>query len=168
MLGFRAAAEKEMIEPLLAKYGLTEIQPDQWYPLQTWLEVLSDIARQAGDYASMLTFVNIGQKVALNVRIPQELEELVKQIGIIEFMFRFGPSTYYRDHQGQVGTYTIEKINPKHIKCILNTPYPPDFWYGIISGFGRLYAPSFVAQYEDINMRHSESGQTIIIHLIVE
>jgi hypothetical protein len=40
MLGFRAAADQEMIEPLLEKYGLTDIQRDQWYPLQTWLDIL--------------------------------------------------------------------------------------------------------------------------------
>jgi len=168
MLGFRAAAEKEMIEPLLEKYGLTDIQPDQWYPLQSWLDVLSDIAEQAGDYASMLTFVNIGQKVAANIYIPPEVEANIKEMGFVEFMKQVGVPAYFRDHKGNVGSNIAEKIDARHIKFTLNTPYPPDFWYGIFYGSARRSCEAFVVHYEDMNMRHYDSSQSIVIHLIVE
>jgi len=168
MLGFRAAAEKETIEPLLEKYGLTDIQPDQWYPLQKWLDVLSDISEQAGDYASMLTFVNIGQKVAASVYVLPEVESSVKKIGVAEILFQTGAASYFRDHQGNVGAYVIEKVDAKHVKCVINTPYPPDFWYGLINGSAKRYAAAFVVHYEDMAMRHYNTNQTIVIHLIVE
>jgi hypothetical protein len=165
MLGFRASADKGMIEPLLAKYGLTDIQPDQWYPLQPWLDILSDISEQVTDYISMLTFVNIGVKVAANI---PHFDEMAREMGIIDYLMAFGSAAYYRDHQGNVGSHVMEKVSANHVKLLVNTPYPPDFWYGIMYGITKKYCQSFIIQYEDMAMRHYAPGETVVIHMIVE
>jgi hypothetical protein len=164
MLGFKAAADQEAILPLLEKYGLTDIQPDQWYPMQKWLDVLSDISEQMDEYSSMLSFVNVGEKVAANVSMP---DQLINEMGFIEFMYQFGSSAYFRYHQGNVGTNQMEKMSDTHLKFILATPYPPDFWYGIFYGSAKRYInhKTFVVQYEELAMRHFHEGQIVIIHL---
>jgi hypothetical protein len=170
MLGFKAAADQDLIEPLLEKAGLVDIQPDQWYPLQSWLNVLSDISEQAGEYASMLTFVNIGQKVAASIKSP-EVDGFVAEKGFIEFMISDINQQQYSlyQHRGSVGSTIYEKMNEAHLKCNINSPYPPDFWYGIIYGLAKRYLrSSFIVHYEDIAMRTYDTSQTIVIHMITE
>lgn len=168
MLGFKAAANFEMIEPLLEKYDLTNIQADQWYPLQQWLNVLSDISEQTSDYDSMLTFVNIGQKVAASIYIPDDVQSYIRRGGFVDFLVQSGNATYYRDHQGNVGKNTIRKVSDNHLLFELNTPYPPDFWYGMSYGIAKRYCSSFIVHYEDLAMRTYGTSETIIIHVVVE
>lgn len=166
MLGFKAAADQDMILPLLEKFNLTDILPDQWYPLQSWLDVLSDISEQTGDYASMMTFVDIGKRVAANILVP---ETVVRQMGFFQFSQQLGGENYLQNHQGDVGKVELINLDDKHMRIILNTPYPPDFWYGITYGIALKFAGSnFVVHYEDIAMRFADPGSTAVIHLIVE
>ncbi len=167
MLGFQAAADQAIIKPLMIKHGLVNIQPDQWYPLQKWLDVLSGIDENADKIANMLTFVDIGRKVAESVYIPEEADRFAKEQGYVEFMHKFATLTFVREHQGEVGQYTTDKLNDHHIRFTIMTPYPPDVVYGVIHGFATRYAASFVVQYEDLAMRNPQRGEPVIIHAIV-
>lgn len=169
MLGLYEVVDKDIMDPLLSKHGLSNIQPDQWYLLQTWLDVLTDISMKADKINRMLTFVDIGRKVAKNVYISEDMEQAVKELGFIEFLARYGAATYYRDHQGYVGQYTVNKINAQHLAVTLISPYPPDFWYGILYGFASRHCTSFHIQYQDISMLNAErQDEPVIIHVIVD
>jgi len=166
MLGFKAAIGKEIIEPLLKKYGLTDIQPEQWYSLQEWLNVLSDIEFNAGD-SSMLTFVDIGMGVAANVIPPAQIEQF-KREGFVDAVVNIGGSNYRRDHRGNVGKLDIKKINDQQVTSFITSPYPPDFWYGNMYGIAKRFCSSFIVQYENLSMRYSKPGEPVIIHTILK
>lgn len=168
MLGFRAVIDTKDIMPLLLKYGLADIQPDQWYPLQKWLDVLNELSQTPDKMSTMLIFIDIGCKVANNIFLPEEVLTFIDQNGFVAFMVAFASSTYYRDHQGYVGKHQVEKISDNHFKMTLQTPYPPDFWYGLCHGLATRFCSLFVIHYEDITMHSATPGETVILHTIVE
>ena len=102
-----------------------------------------------------------------NVSAPDEILAMFRD-NFIESFYRMDPELYYHDHQGNVGTFIIEKVNKKQLRCLLHTPYPPDFWYGALYGSMKRFCPSFIVHYEDIAMRNYDTSQTIVIHMIVE
>ncbi len=168
-LGINAAVDKRLIGPLLIKHGLLDIQPDRWYPLQKLLDVMNDIDKNPDAISNMLTFVSIGQNVAQNVYVPEEIEAFIKDKGFVEFMSVFGSPTYFRDHQGYVGEHAIEKLSDQHLRIVFNTPYPPDFFYGLFHGSATRYCPAyFVAHYQDLAMRDPKPGESVIIHIVVQ
>jgi hypothetical protein len=164
MLGFHQAIDRDILDPLLKKYELVNIQPEQWYLLQSWLNVLSDIDEQQGAYNTMLTFSDIGQKVGAGLLLPTAM---IVEIGLVEFSKRFGEQNYLDNHQGNVGSYVVEKAADNHIIFNLRTPYPPDFWYGLLYGIARRFSKSFNVQYEDIAMRSYAADETIRIHVLI-
>jgi hypothetical protein len=116
----------------------------------------------------MLTFVRIGRKVAQNVSLPNDALQYVKEKGFVKFMCAFGVSAYARDHRGNVGQCEAEEVSNQQVKIILtNTPYPPDFWYGICYGFAERFCSLFVVHYEDLSMRNPKPGESVIIHIVV-
>jgi hypothetical protein len=83
-------------------------------------------------------------------------------------MCTFGAPAYQRDHQGNVGQCNAEEVSDRQVKVtLINTPYPPDFWYGICYGFANRFCSSFVVHYEDLSMRDPKPGETVIIHIVV-
>ncbi len=146
---------------------MTSIQPTQWYPLQKWLDVLGDIETE-NKTSAMLTFVDIGQRVAENV-LPADAQRYVKEKGFVKFMCTFGVSAYQCDHRGNVGECYAEEVSGQEVKCILkSTPYPPDFWYGICYGFAKRFCRSFVVHYEDLSMRNPKPGEDVVIRIAVK
>lgn len=168
MLGFSAVVEAKEMVPLLIKHGLTDVQPDQWYPLQKWLDLLTDLSQTPDKMSTMLIFIDIGSKVANNIFLPEEVLAFIRQNGFVAFMVASASATYYRDHQGYVGKHQVEKISANHFKMTLQTPYPPDFWYGLCHGLAARFCPLYVVHYEDIAMHSAAPGETVILHTIVE
>ncbi len=137
--------------------------------MQKLLDVMNDIDKKPDAISNMLTFVSIGQNVAQNVHVPEEVETFIKEKGFIEFMNVFGTPMYFRDNQGYVGEHRIEKLSAQHIRIVFNTPYPPDFWYGVFHGFATRYCPSyFVVHYQDLVMREPQPGDSVVIHIVVQ
>ena len=71
MLSIVNNVRADEIRPLLEKYDLTDIDPQQWYPAHRWLSVMNELAESDGFTSN---YVAIGMKVAENVVLPPQLQ----------------------------------------------------------------------------------------------
>ncbi len=164
VLGFIKSANRDNILPILEKHDLAEIDPEKWYPLQNFLDVLSDLSEQ-GD--AMFDFVSIGIKNAETVVFPPEFEGLSfdETLALTSEMSK----TLHRN--GDAGYITVEKVSEKRVKYTLKMPYPDDYVYGELYGMARRFLPPgthFVMTYDDDIPRREHGGEVTIIHLTWE
>jgi len=153
---------QEHIQPVLEKLGLTEIDPDEWYPLQTWLDVFNEM--QAGSISTMFDFVSIGMKVIELAKIPPDVANEDYEAIVLRHN-----DTYHNQHRGgDIGEYRVEKVDEGHIRVAVRTPYPEDFAYGVLYGQARRFLPEdtrFVVSFDENLPRRSQGGEETIIHI---
>lgn len=162
VLAFIQCVNKDEIQPFLKKQGLTRIEPDRWYPLQTWLDVLSDIATGGGN--AMFDFVSVGMKISEVAPVPPEMSQVPFETAILQF----SPVAYRMSHRGDAGEMTLELVEAGHIQSAFRTPYPDDFLYGIQYGGVRRFLPhgkQFVVEYDENILRRDHGGEITITHL---
>lgn len=164
MLSFIDNLQSDRIMPLLKRHGLDDIQPDQWYPLQDWLEVLNDLARE-GDFSSSV--VAIGMQITEKMLVPPEVEQL--SLGEILEMWN---DLYQMQHRGaDVGCVRTEKVAPNHYVCTQEVMYPDDMSYGVAYGMARRWLPHgtpFTVKYDDTILNRDNGGPQTVIHVMWE
>lgn len=165
ILAFVQCTQSEEIAPYLEKYGLASVDPNAWYPVQTWLDVLSDIARQTATLDTMYDFVSIGMKLADVVPLPSEYTK----VPFNEALMASGGKGYQMNHRGNVGEQTVTQIGDKHIQVRIRTPYPDDMFYGVYYGLARRFMPSgtnFTVAYDDSLPRRDQGGEVTVLNLV--
>jgi hypothetical protein len=167
LLGFIQCIRSKDIGPYLEKHGLTNIDPNGWYPVQTWLDVLSDLAEERPGQV-MFDFVSVGMAVAAVIPLP---EEYYASLPFEEALLASGGSGYKRNHRGDAGEHSVEKVGEHHIKITIRTPYPDDLLYGVYYGLSRRFLPPghhFTLQYDEETPRRDKGGEVTIMHLTWE
>jgi hypothetical protein len=161
MLSFIQNIQAEAIQPVLEKHGLLNVQPDTWYRLQDWLDVLSDLSTQSG---AMFNMVAIGTAISETALIPPE----VAAMSLEQFLF-IVDNVYQMQHRnGDPGHIQTEQVADKHIKLTVRVPYPDDLEYGTTYGFVRRFLPkgtNFMVEYDPDTPRREQGGDATIIHV---
>jgi hypothetical protein len=161
VLGFVGCTNKDRIIPFLEKHGLNHIDPDQWYPLQSWLDVLNDLVNAGG---AMFDFVSVGLKIAETAVYPPEVEHMP----FADFVMLI-PQVYQLQHRnGDVGEERAEKLSNTHLRLIMNTPYPDDLAYGVVWGMARRFLPKgtqFTIAYDGAEPRHDQGGEYTVLDI---
>jgi len=166
VLGFIQCLRKEEIAPFLAARGLDNVRPGEWYPLQSWLDVLNDLAEDRPGQA-MFDFVAVGMKIAEVAPFPPEFDTLPIEKAITTTMC----DAYYMSHRGgDCGKVGVEFLKRGHLKITLRVPYPDDLMYGSFHGFSRRFLPGkHVTVYYDPDIpRREQGGEQTIVHLTWE
>jgi hypothetical protein len=165
MLGFVQCAMYDELRPFLERYGLAEVDPDQWYPLQVWLDILNDLpAKRAGQ--AMFDFVSVGMAIA----------EVAPMSPVYGNGMHFGDALvassgggYLRSHRGgDVGGHSAKKIDNNHVVVTTRTPYPDDLIYGVLYGMARRYLPDdagFIVEYDAETPRRDYGGEVTVVHI---
>jgi hypothetical protein len=161
VLSFIQNVEAEAMQPVLKKHGLLNIQPDTWYPLQDWLDVLSDLSAQSN---AMFNMVAIGTAISETALIPPE----VAAMPLEQFLF-IVDNVYQMQHRnGNPGHIRTERVDDHHIKLTVQVPYPDDLEYGTTYGFVRRFLPKgtqFTVRYDPDVPRREHGGDATIIHV---
>ena len=149
------------IKPALERHGLTQIDPTAWYPIQKWLDVLSDLSGESG---AMFNFVAIGAAIAQTAMLPPEVEKLTFEQII------FGINDFYQmqHRNGNAGEIKVSKVAEKHLVLDVYVPYPDDLEYGTAFGFARRFLPegaNFNIAYDEDKPRREQGGESTIIHI---
>jgi hypothetical protein len=146
MLGFIECTNKDEIAPLLEAQGLTQIEPQKWYPLQPYLNVFKAIIDQRS--GAMFNLVSVGTKVSEMALLPPEMNS-------IETAMRMVDIGYQINHRnGNVGKMTPNFVGPRTVEIIDSSCYPDDFMYGVLFGLARR----FKAMNDDLVVRHEHSA----------
>ncbi len=161
VVGFIECSQRQEIWSILERRKLTNVDPDKWYLLQNWLDVLSEIAQDSG---AMFNFVSVGTHIGDTAPLLAGNEN----ISFEEMMLQFNEN-YQRSHRGGVGEIFTEQIAENHVKCTYTTPYPDDLDYGVLYGLARRFLPKgtdFVVQFDDSLPRRDEGGEYSVMHVI--
>lgn len=164
LLAFVQNMQSSEIMPVLEEHGLTNIDPNTWYPLQQWLDVLTALSDRSG---AMFNFVAIGAAIAQTAFLPPEVERLTFE------QVMFGINDYYQmqHRNGDAGSITVEKAGDKHLVLSVEVPYPDDLEYGTAYGFARRFLPprsDFTVKYDGQTSKREDGGAATLIHITWE
>jgi hypothetical protein len=133
----------EKVKPLLVKHGLDNINPEQWYPLQPYLDFYKDVA--SARFNAALNLVRVGLKVPEKAVFPEGIDSIPKALSVLD-------EAYYMNHRGgDIGHYRAQVIHSRQIDMVVDTPFPCDLDFGIVQGLARRFEPanSNLAVYHD-------------------
>lgn len=139
MLALLECIVADEITPILQKHGIDQdsLKADDWYPLQRWLDVLSDI-KNVKDFQSTLNLVDIGRTYAKTAYLADNINSLEDALIAIN-------DTYQLNHRnGYAGEMVIIIMGPGHLQVVDHTPYPGNFTYGMIYGLAHRFRPEGV------------------------
>jgi len=161
LLSYLDNLKSEEIAPLLEKYGIDHIDPNEWYLLKPFMNVIDDLSSRRNFDENM---VAIGLKVADHAITP-ELKQFMTLASAME-----GWNEQFKaiHRNGDVGEIVAEKVADRHYRLIHRHVYPVAMNYGIMYGFAKHLLPQgahFSVQYEDIFKRLDYGGaeETVII-----
>ncbi|MTI41208.1 hypothetical protein [Fulvivirga lutimaris] len=124
---------KEVREQILAKHGISNIDPEKWYSQEAWLKAFEEISNKVGPS----TIFMIGKSIPESAKFPPEIDSLEKGLGAINMAYKM-------NHKGgDIGYYKLVSFDPKAKKAVMecNNPYPSDFDRGIITTMARKFRP---------------------------
>lgn len=152
----------EQFLPILEKYGLTNIDPESWYPQQDLLNALSEISEHEG---SMFDLVSIGMRQAESAPMPPNFDSLP----IIEILKAASAAYALTDRGTDPGEIRCEVVDDHHVRVITRTPDPDDYLYGVTYGYMRRFAKprgiTFTVSYDLETLRREQGGQYTIMHV---
>ena len=144
---------------LLEKYNLTDIQPDKWYRLKPWLDVINELSTQPGFTSNM---VAVGLKVAEHAIASPEMAGVT-----LGQMLEAWNTQFHAIHRhGEIGCVVTEKVHDKYYRTIHRHIYPDDLNYGLGYGFAHVCLPpgtNFTVWYENDDQRLDKGGEETVI-----
>ncbi len=121
-------------KPIMEKHGLSDVEPEAWFPLRRYLDALNDLAQAPGFSSSM---VAIGMEIGRQTPVTPDLENPTLEQVLISWN-----DMYQMLHRNaDVGSIIVERIGEKHYKTIQTVVYPDDMSYGVLYGYGRRFLP---------------------------
>ncbi len=147
----------------LRKHGVDQLKPDEWYPVDKFIEVFADWFKNPENTSNQL--VSVGMAIIHNAVLPPEMESAP----LIDKLILLG-KLHDINHRGSgdPGRYVIEQLGEKHLKYTTNTPYPDDMIYGYIYGVAKRFLPRgthFTVSYDPDVPRQHEGGTHTVFHL---
>ena len=128
---------KAMAFEILAKNGIKDLKPNEWYPQQAWLDAFKSISETIGPF----TLCIIGKKIPENAQWPPEINEIHAALSSIDIAYhmnhRIDDKILFNPETGEMSEgighykYTITSETTGTMVC--NNPYPCDFDRGIIN-----------------------------------
>lgn len=160
LMAFINCVQHESIAPILDKHNLANIEAENWYPLQAWLDVLSDISEQG---SAMFDFVSIGMAISESAVLPPEVDQLPFEV----FILGLNDAYQMQHRNGDVGSIEVEKVEDRHVKITVQVPYPDDLEYGAAYGFARRFlgGTHFTVKYDKDQTPREKGGEDTVIHI---
>ncbi len=115
----------DIIRPVLAKHGLTEVDPHAVYLQRDILVLLKEIAANF----TFEELVAVGLKTAELLPLPPEINSLEAVVMAVPMLYKAAVRNI-PDEEGVV----IEKLNPTHYRLHGNSPLPAFMLYAIVYG----------------------------------
>ena len=132
---------------ILARNGLDEPNPDDWYLLVELLDALEAIGATLGDE----TLTRLGAKIPEGVEWPSNVETASDGFETVDEAYRL-------NHRGgDIGYYEFHEVADRERRVTCANPYPCAFDKGIIEGTLRAFGEEF--SYTPMVFLHETSEQ---------
>lgn len=111
----------------LATEGITDPDPAEWYPQQTWLNAFETIADELQPHV----LDRLGEQLPDVAEWPNDLETVPEGLRSID--------EAYRDNHrgGEIGYYQFEQTDDREGEITCHNPYPCPFDRGLIRGVAK-------------------------------
>jgi hypothetical protein len=117
---------------ILARRGIKNPQPGQWYNQQAWLNAFQEIHQKIG----VNTLYRIGLSIPENAKLPPGINDVEKALGAIDV-------AYHMNHRGgEIGHYGFSRSAQSQGTMTCRNPYPCDFDRGIIEAMAKRFKPA--------------------------
>ena len=163
MLAYIDNIHGEIYKPLLAKYGIEEIDPDGWYPVQYICDVFNDIVKN-GDASS--SFIALGMQIAEQSVFPPELEKPTMPMMLLGWN-----DHYVANHKdGDLPPVETVRLGDQDFQLVLHPDhiYPFDLVYGLAWGFCKQLLPpntEFKVSYDEKYSPYVENAEKVVISI---
>lgn len=122
----------QLARETLEKYGLpADPQAGHWYPLQAWLDVLSELELFYGER----TVYAVGLQIATSSIWPMHVTTLEEALQAMDEACQLNVKGT------TIGYYRTESLQPRKMLVHCLTPTPTDYECGIITGIARRFKP---------------------------
>ncbi len=149
-------AAQEDIQHVLNAYHIDEIDPDEWYPGDLYMDILKDLAGPSHN------LVSIGMKIPEKATYPPLIDSLEMALLTIN-------DAYQMDQRhGYNGSYVTQQIDDRDFVVIARNPFPCDFDYGILSSLCRRFLPpgtSFTVKHDDTCECRKDGADSCTYHI---
>ncbi len=133
MISFVNNLESSITRPVMEKHGLSEIDPEKWYPHQVWMDILKEIEDSMGAQSTM-TFVAFGRQVVKNAVMPDAIQTIPDALNALHAIHHANLRNVPEDEG-----YKIKEVNENHYIVYHNTPNPDDAIYGFLWGMAARF-----------------------------
>src|SRR6266508_587976 len=108
------------------KLNLSDLRPDNFVPVQRWLDALQEIQNEIG----VSVVRRVGAQIVGNADFPARYDS-------VEAVLEALDQIYYLNHRGDVGHYRVAREHEGAVVVRCETPYPRHFEWGLIEGICR-------------------------------
>jgi hypothetical protein len=134
---FNLSISQEEIRPhfdaVLKRYGIAEIDPEAWYPLQLMFDSYQEVQDGTGD---SLILVSVGMKVIEAANLPDEIDSIASGIQLLMDIHHANLRNV-PDGDG----YANLDVQEGQIQFDDYTRFPHDVIYGYIYGMAQRFRP---------------------------
>ncbi|MGJ3238776.1 MAG: hypothetical protein ACFE0Q_08735 [Anaerolineae bacterium] len=133
-VAFFQNVRKDVVTDVMKQLGLETIDPDAWYPQQTFL----NFYKVAETDSSMMndSFVAIGMKFVDTIPFPEDVETIQEALHALNAM-----NEQIHQNTPPEECYIIEDESDNSIIVKYNMPYHEDAAYGYLWGIARRFSP---------------------------
>jgi hypothetical protein len=146
---------RDLAERILAKHGIHDVNPDYWYPEQSWLDAFSEIAGELGDSALFA----IGRAVPQVMDFPRPFANATDALKTLD-------EVYQAHHRGKAGGYEVSFLEPNKARIASTNPRPCAYDMGFITAYIEKFNGGKkvkVVHEEDICCRKHEYHECVYI-----
>jgi hypothetical protein len=108
------------------KLPLHDLKPDNFVPVQRWLDALAEIQSVIGHEVVR----SVGAAIIENADFPPHFDSVESVLLALD-------EIYHLNHRGDVGRYVARKLADDCVEVHCETPYPRQFERGLIEGIAR-------------------------------
>ncbi|MDX2161151.1 MAG: hypothetical protein SF162_07500 [bacterium] len=158
---YDTALQRYQFEAVLETYGLTQIDPDVWYPQQLTLDIQKAI-KALPDGSTAL--ISVGMKIIEHAIFPP-MESVSQAVQAFAASYPMN----FRNH-APTDVVKAELVTDHHIRVINCSPHSDEMIYGYVYGMARRFCPpnfSFKVRFHDM-AAVDQDGDTVIDLLLDE
>lgn len=134
---------------ILAENGISNLEPDEWYPLEDYLRALDAIDDEVGSQ----TIESIGETIPEQAEWPPEVD------GPVEGLESVGGAYDMNHRGGDVGFYEVEAIDDSTARVSCENPYSCALDRGILRGTTEKFTgPIAIVNLEEVGDSCRENG----------
>ena len=129
-MGQFSSSYQERAISALNQEGISNPEPDKWYPQQAWLNAFETIAKELQPHV----LDRLGETLPNVAEWSNDFDTIPEGLQSID-------DAYQRNHRGgEIGYYRFEKLDDQTGEVTSYNPYPCPFDRGLIRGVAKKYA----------------------------